>query len=721
MKLANTLNFRKQTPFFKQPFFNLLLYLVLIQISWSTKLNAQNLEVIKNLISNVNITDADKSKMGYSVAILDDVAVVGTPRANQAGTQTGAVYIFYKNQGGDNEWGLVKKVINGTGTNDSEQTFTNLSSSDTELFGSSVAILKDVIFVGAHFSNAGGTQQGAVYILERNQGGSDQWGVAKRIVNGVGTDDAFNTFVNISSNNGDAFGWALAAHGSTLVVGVPSDDQGSAFSNAGAVYIFEQDLGGTKNWGLRKKIVFGSGTNTANQLFINPVAPFGVAGGGFGWSVGIYGDNLIAGARIDNQGQYTGGSAFIFNRNQGGTDNWGMVKNIINGTGTNTATRYFLESDIFTLGSAFGESVAIYEDVAVIGHTLDGDGSFCGCTGGGNGGVGGSVYIINKDEGGINNWGIVKRILNGEGTSTGNKVYLEEGGGGGDWFGFTVSLHQDKLMVGAIFDVEGGADRGAIYLFDKNNGGTNNWGFTRKIVNGDGINTAQRLYINETGTYTNNLGYSLAQYQTTLALGAFDETPELGNTYIIDEPLVPLSSSLLHFEGARLNEQEVSLSWSVLSNQLVSEFIIEFSKDGITYQEVLKIDPSAGDNQTSGAYQFDIRQSMAGYYRLHCYSENEQILTAICYIDAHKIPFQVKVYPNPSSESINLAFEDSFKQLFVSATVCDVQGKYLIQKQGELQVVSDWIRNYSEQLKTGTYLLQIQSPEGKAQEVFLKY
>ncbi len=45
-----------------------------------------------------------------------------------------------------------------------------------EKFGSSVAVSGDTAVVGAHQEDAGGSDAGAAYVLQRDQGGADNWG-----------------------------------------------------------------------------------------------------------------------------------------------------------------------------------------------------------------------------------------------------------------------------------------------------------------------------------------------------------------------------------------------------------------------------------------------------------------------------------------------------------------------------------------------------------------
>ena len=74
---------------------------------------------------------------------------------------------------------------------------------------------------------------------------------------------------------------------------------------AGAVYVFERDLGGSGNWG--------------EAAIIHPdnAQPFD----GFGRSVAIHGDSLVAG--VIQWNLWIPGKAYAFERDLGGPGNWG--------------------------------------------------------------------------------------------------------------------------------------------------------------------------------------------------------------------------------------------------------------------------------------------------------------------------------------------------------------------------------------------------------------
>src|SRR6202042_2176708 len=105
---------------------------------------------------------------------------------------------------------------------------------------------------------------------------------------------------------GDSFGNAIAISGGILVAGAPWKNNGK-----GAAYIFAQNQGGTNAWGQVAEL---------NALD-------GAAGDAFGHSVAVDGNVIVIGASHKNKGI---GTAYVFLRNQGGTNNWGQASEMLN-------------------------------------------------------------------------------------------------------------------------------------------------------------------------------------------------------------------------------------------------------------------------------------------------------------------------------------------------------------------------------------------------------
>ena len=141
------------------------------------------------------------------------------------------------------------------------------------------------------------------------------------------------------------------------------------------------------------------------------LASDGAAEAKFGQSVSISGDTAIVGAPWDDYNGTDSGSAYIFSRNQGGTNNWGQVKKLLASDGADY--------------DWFGRSVSISGDRAIVGaHGNDDPGDS------------GSAYIFSRNLGGTNNWGELKKLTAGD-------------GGFHHWFGRSVSISGNLAIVGA--------------------------------------------------------------------------------------------------------------------------------------------------------------------------------------------------------------------------------------------------------------------------------
>ena len=145
----------------------------------------------------------------------------------------------------------------------------------------------------------------------------------------------------------DLFGVSVAVSGDTAVVGALQEDDGGA--DAGAAYVFRRDQGGTDNWGEVTKLT-ASDAQASDQ---------------FGYRVAVSGDTAVVGAWAEDAGGVNAGAAYVFRRDEGGADNWGQVTK--------------LTASDAQAGDAFGNSVAVSGDTAIVGAPLeDAEGSDVG-------------------------------------------------------------------------------------------------------------------------------------------------------------------------------------------------------------------------------------------------------------------------------------------------------------------------------------------------------
>ena len=188
---------------------------------------------------------------------------------------------------------------------------------------------------------------------------------------------------------------------------------GAHGDSAGSAYVYQRNEGGADNWGEVAKITAG------DAAFDD----------GFGRSVAISGDTVIVGAFDDDDNGTDSGSAYVYQRDEGGADNWGEVAKITASDGA--------AYDVFSW------SVSISGDTAIVGaHDYDGDWLNDG-----------SAYVYQRDEGGVDNWGEVTKITASDGSTL-------------DHLGSSAGISGDTAIVGASWDDDNGRDSGSAYIFD---------------------------------------------------------------------------------------------------------------------------------------------------------------------------------------------------------------------------------------------------------------
>lgn len=420
------------------------------------------------------ISPGNFSGFGGRIAISGETLVVSAPFSNTAGNQAGSASVFALNQGGADNWGAVKEIVAS-------------NSVGTAGFSHGAAVTDENILLGAPFRADGGLG----YLYSRNQGGVDAWGEVERFTSpdiDPGDKSNFMTILkdNIllttsiedddnGNNSGSAYiferegnawpneaklnaidtiandkqGASVSVWGLNAVVGVPEkDDVGN---NSGAVYLYNTNTSGPSAWGQVKKII--ASTPAANQRF--------------GEATSLYNNILAVGAPGDNSDR---GAVYIFERNYFGADNWGERKKLVAPDGG--------------AGDLFGRAVSVYgEWLAVGAPSQDARGNGAG-----------AIYLFNKDQGGLNNWGYVKTIY-GNDTNAANAL------------GSAVSLSRNTLAAGAPGKSDKGTDSGALYIFERNQSGLNSWGQRSKRTASD-------------GAAGDKFASALALYDTVVVVGA---------------------------------------------------------------------------------------------------------------------------------------------------------------------------------------------------------
>jgi cyclophilin family peptidyl-prolyl cis-trans isomerase len=280
-------------------------------------------------------------------------------------------------------------------------------SNEGDWLGYAVAVDDSFAVVGAPKDN---NDSGSAYIFEYDDGIWTQQ--AKLTASDGAAGDFFGGSVSISANH--------------VIIGAPGDDnyRGSAY-----IFVFNDD-----NWTQQKKLTAEGYGGHAEDWF--------------GCSVSISGDCVIIGAKLSDVAAIDGGAAYIFYRNQGGTNNWGLH------TGLSPSDAAGKDN--------FGYSVSINGEYAIIGAIGDDPSDS-------NKPFTGSAYVYMYD-----------------GTYWTKKAKLTASDGAkSDKFGRSVYTDGYYAIVGAYWDDDGGTDSGSAYIFERNILDPNDWDQKAKLTASD--------------------------------------------------------------------------------------------------------------------------------------------------------------------------------------------------------------------------------------------
>ena len=206
------------------------------------------------------------------------------------------------------------------------------------------------------------------------------------------------------------------------------------------------------------------------------------AGDRFGRSLSVSGDTAVVGAHLDDDAGSSSGSAYIFERDQGGGGNWGQAAK--------------LAAIDAAAGDQFGFSVSVSGDTAVVGAVFDDD------AGSGSG----SAYIFERS-----------------GTVWTEQAKLTASDAAAfDQFGRSVSVSGDTAVVGAVFDDDNGTNSGLAYVFVRDAAGV--WSQQAKLPASD-------------GAAFDNFGSAVSVSGNTAVVGALndgDAGSSSGSAYIFE-------------------------------------------------------------------------------------------------------------------------------------------------------------------------------------------
>ncbi|MHB8788683.1 MAG: thrombospondin type 3 repeat-containing protein [Desulfobulbaceae bacterium] len=319
---------------------------------------------------------------------------------------------------------------------------------ENDQFGYSVAISGDTIVVGA-------PNNGAAYVFVKPAVG---WSTMTQTAKMTASDGAAD----------DYFGGSLAISGDTIVVGARYNNANGGAS--GSAYVYAKPASGWIDMTQTAKLTAGDGAS----------------GDIFGYSVAISGDTIVVGAIYNND--YSG-SAYVFAMPPSG---WYYMTQTAKLTAGDGAAQ-----------DQFGRSIAISGDTIVVGAPYDDD----------NGLYSGSAYVFAMPTSGWANMTQTAKLTAGDGAAD-------------DYFGESVAISGDTIVVGAYLDDDNGTSSGSAHVFAKPASGWADMTQTAKLAAGDGA--AYDFF-----------GESVAISGDTIVVGAYaddDNGSDSGSSYVFARP-----------------------------------------------------------------------------------------------------------------------------------------------------------------------------------------
>lgn len=400
--------------------------------------------------------------------------------------------------------------------------------------------------------------------------------------------DEFNSSV---ADSLELYGYSTSIYDNIAVVGAPYLSLSE--TSTGAIFVYEKNSDG--NW-IFETMLFHS-DSTGND--------------GLGSSVSVYGDRILAGAPRKSDSFTFQGAAYLFEKDASGA---------------------WVETEKFTASDAaendyYGNAVSIWDDLIVIGAF--GKGIFHT----------GAAYVFEETGG---TWSETARIE----SDTPSEL---------DYFGHSISIHEDIIVIGAYGDNEIIDMAGAAYVFEKS--GTD-WNISQQLIASDG----------ETSDL---FGYSVSIYNETIAIGARGESDmgeNAGSVYIFDydggmwnqtEKLNATDASAQHaFGNSVALNQNLLIIGAPYADSIGAVYSFELSPSGWNQTEKI----TATDGSVNHTFGWSV-STQSGYlivgapsYNFTSSSQEAAYIfeAPFANLNENKSSNQTLVFPNPSFGEINI-------------------------------------------------------------------
>jgi len=248
---------------------------------------------------------------GHSVSVSGDLAVIGAPYDDDAGTDSGSAYVYRYD--GD-RWVEEAKLLASDGAAE-------------EYFGHSVSVSGNLAVIGSPLDHNAGNLCGSAYVYRYDPPSGDWIEEVELIASDI--------------RSGDEFGWSVSVSGDLAVIGAPYTCPTDPFCMFGSAYVYRYDPP-SGDW-IEEAELTASDAATNDQ---------------FGWSVSVSGDVAVIGAWWDDDAGSESGSAYVYRYDPPSGD-WIEEAKLTASDGE--------------VMDVFGNSISRSADLAVIGAGWDDD------------------------------------------------------------------------------------------------------------------------------------------------------------------------------------------------------------------------------------------------------------------------------------------------------------------------------------------------------------
>ena len=406
-----------------------------VKLKWAythveTKETILRYEVL-HLLQTSKLDGVGGDKFGYAVAVDGDIAVIGAYQDDDNGVDSGAVYVFSRVEG---VWTQAAKLTAFDG-----EAYDN--------FGISVAVDGDTVVVGAPGNAGAGADSGSVYVFVKPTGG---WATSTETAKLTASDGAAL----------DYFGYSVAVDGDTVLVGAyQDDDEENDSEDSGSAYIFTKpnSSGSWADWNPMED------AETAKLT-----ASDGADDDWFGVSVALDGKTAVIGASGDDDKGIDSGSAYVFVKPSGAWADGNETDKLTASDGEaqdNFGYSVAVDVDTVEVGGAEVEVATVvvgaYQHDPIDPHS-DPDSPLYLLDAG-------AAYVFTRDSGGV--WDGGEKLTADDGEAL-------------DYFGYSVAVDVDTVVVGAYGDDDNGSASGSAYVFTRDSNGE--WSQKKKLTDEDG-------------------------------------------------------------------------------------------------------------------------------------------------------------------------------------------------------------------------------------------